>query len=144
MLTLFVIGIVVALAIDERTGYSPGGVITPAYFALALHHPLGVVLTLAAALGALGIGHALERYVLLYGRRRFAVHVLAGLALKVMVERVAPGLLWSPLLGLELVGYVVPGVLAESMRRQSVGPTLKALVLAVVLTRLLGLAVLGW
>ena len=144
MLTLFVIGILVALAVDERTGLSPGGVITPAYMALALHDPAGVVLTLVVALVANAATRALEGTMLLYGRRRFAMQVLIGLTLKLLIERVLPGTNWAPLLGLELIGYVVPGVLAESMRRQGSLPTMGALVLAVVVTRLAGLAVIGW
>lgn len=144
MLTLFVLGILVALAVDEGTGHSPGGVITPAYFALAIHNPVGAVLTILVAVAAMNITRALESILLLYGRRRFAVQVLIGLALKLALERGFPTLAGTPLLGLELVGYVVPGVLAESMRRQGMPPTLAALVLAVVTARLVGLAVTGW
>lgn len=143
MVTLFVIGIVAAILVDEWTGVSPGGIIVPAFLVLSLHQPLVFGATILVGLICVGICHLAERYILLYGRRRFAFNVLTGVALKAALHS------WFPLIGLlpfglAVVGYVVPGVLAETFRRQGIPRTLGALLLATALARLAGMAVLGW
>ncbi len=143
MVTLFVLGILAALLVDELTGYSPGGIIVPAFLVLTFHVPEQFLLTIAVGVAACWIGMLAQSYMLLYGRRRFAFLILTGLILKVALDS------WLPLLGvfpfgLAIVGYVIPGVLADNIMRQGLWPTLGTLLLATALARLLAMGVLGW
>ncbi len=143
MVTIFAIGIVVSLLVEEITGYSPGGVVVPGFVALALHEPSEVVATLAVALLALGVYRLLEPRMLLYGRRRFGFLVLTGLLLKAGLLGFLPQFGVLPY-GLLVIGYVVPGVLADTCARQGVLPTLATLALAAGSTRLIAAGVMGW
>lgn len=133
------IGIVVSLLTAEFTGFSPGGIVVAGYLALFLGQPVWLGGTLAAALATLAVGRLLERRLLLYGRRQFAVYILAGMLIgqgAMLLTRGASYLDW----GLLVIGYLVPGLIARDFARQGIIPTLLALALAVALTALASLA----
>lgn len=127
------IGLVLALLWAEITDVSPGGLIVPGYFALYLGQPLRLAATLAAALLTLGLVKLLARHLILYGRRRFVLMVLAGAVLAQAWLVAAPGLFAAPA-GLHVVGLIIPGILASSLARQKPVPTLASLVAVSTLT----------
>ncbi len=135
-------GIVLALIFTEIAGILPGGIIVPAVLALSMDRPGRVLATIAAALLALAIYKALASVFLLYGRRRFVLMLLLGAligqAWLLLWPRLAP-----PTLDLRIVGWIIPGLLANNLERQKVLPTLAALAAVTVLTyfvvRLIGL-----
>ncbi len=129
------IGIVVSLALTEAIGLSAGGIIVPGYVALLLDRPAALAGFLLVAAASYGIVRALGMVLMLYGNRRFAVAVLAGLMLGV-------GAQWASLsapLYVEWVGLglIVPGLLAHQFDRQGVLPTLAMLAIAAPLVRLI-------
>ena len=119
-------GVVVALVYIEIAGVWPGGIIVPGYFALSLDRPERAAWTLAAAFLALGVYRLLERRLLLFGRRRFAVMLLLGATLAA-----AGTLIWSRLgpgpAELRVLGWVIPGLVANQLARQKPLPTLAGL-----------------
>ena len=133
MITTILIGLFVALIFAEVTGVLPGGLVVPAYFALYADQPGRMAATLAAALIALGLYKIAARYLLLFGRRRFVFLLLTG----ALVGQ-AGFLIWPNLaLGgfdLRVIGWIIPGLLANNLARQKFGPTIAALAAAVVLT----------
>jgi len=129
------IGIVVSLMLTEVIGLSAGGIIVPGYVALLLDRPTALAGFLLVAAASYGIVRALGMVLMLYGNRRFAVAVLAGLTL-------SAGAQWASLsapLYVEWVGLglIVPGLLANQFDRQGVLPTLLMLAIAAPLTRLI-------
>jgi len=130
---------VVSLLIGETTGFSPGGIVAAGYFALFLGHPVWLGGTLAAAWATLAIGRLLERRLLLYGRRQFAVYILAGMLIGQGAMALTRGGVPHDM-GLLVIGYLVPGLIARDFSRQGIFPTLLALALAVALTSLASLA----
>lgn len=143
MITIFVLGIIVALLVEETTGVVPGGVIVPGFLALHVADPARLGATLLVSLAVYGIVRFLQGHVLLYGRRRFAYCVATGVAIKSAAAGVLPMLALAPA-GLLVIGLVIPGLVGETFLRQGVGRTLAAMVLAVALTRVAALAVTGW
>jgi poly-gamma-glutamate biosynthesis protein PgsC/CapC len=140
---LLFLGIVVSLFVSEATGYSPGGIVVVGYLAFFFAYPLWLAGTLAAALLTLALVRLLERRLLLYGRRLFAVYILAGMLIgqgAILVMRGGVLFDW----GLLVIGYLVPGLIARDFARQGVVPTLLVLALAVAATRLAALAGEGW
>ena len=121
------IGLLLALLWAELTGLSPGGIIVPGYLALYGDRPLRLLATLAVALLALGLYRLLARHLILFGRRRFVLTVLAGALLSQAWFLVLPSLFAAPL-ELRVVGWVVPGILASNLARQKPGPTLASTV----------------
>jgi len=127
------IGLLLALLWAETTGISPGGIIVPGYLALYLGQPLRVLATFAAALLTLAVYRLLSRYLILFGRRRFVLMVLAGAVLSQAWFLVLPRLLEAPL-ELRVIGWVIPGILASNLFRQKFWPTLASTVSVSALT----------
>lgn len=137
------IGFLVAMAFHELTGIYPGGIVVPAYLALYAGEPARLAgTTIAAALG-LGIYRLLSGRLILFGRRGFFVLVtVSGLA------ALASGMLFPSLLpeaaGWRAVGIVVPGLLADSCRKQGVLVTGSSALAALTITYLLSRLILAW
>jgi gamma-polyglutamate biosynthesis protein CapC len=131
-----IIGIVVSLLLTELVGLTAGGIIVPGYVALLLDRPAALVGFLLVAAVSYAIVRALSMVLMLYGTRRFAVAVLAGLALSVGAQWISP-LFVSPYVEWVGLGLIVPGLLANQFDRQGVWPTLLMLAIAAPLVRLI-------
>jgi poly-gamma-glutamate biosynthesis protein PgsC/CapC len=136
------IGLVYGFFLFEWTGLVAGGLVAPGYFALYFNRPAIIALCLATALCTMILVRGLAYVTVLYGRRRFIVSVLAAFALQwtagmlVMGAEIAEG-------RLDVVGFIIPGLVAHEMDRQGVGPTLLALLLLSTLVHLT-LKAVGW
>lgn len=120
------IGLLYGFILFEWLGIVAGGLVAPGYLALYFNDPISIVVCLATALLTYGIVQLLSRYCILYGRRRFIVCVLLAFFLQwtivgnLMNAEFARGTL-------DLVGFIIPGLLANEMHRQGIGITLAAL-----------------
>lgn len=120
------IGLVYGFFFFEWTGLVAGGLIAPGYFALAFDRPWAIALCLLTALITMAGVRALSFVTILYGRRRFILSILVAFALQwsvgamVMGTELAQG-------RVEVVGYIIPGLVAHEMDRQGIGLTLLAL-----------------
>ncbi len=123
------IGILLALLWTEFTDLSPGGIIVPAYFALYFDSPRRMAGTVVLALLTLLILRFLSRYLILYGRRRYAMFLLTGVLLKLGASLLGLGSAFS-------IGSLIPGILGRDMERQHVLPTLLSLAAVTLLIRL--------
>lgn len=132
---VLVLGVVVSLLMTELVGISPGGIIVPGYVALYLTTPMRLSATALDAGLALGAVLLLSRWVVLFGRRRYAAFLLSGFLARVLMERLVPSLLpEAPILA--SVGWLIPGILAADAHRQGFWKTLAALAAAAILVRL--------
>ena len=123
--TLFV-GLLLSTLTVELTGIYPGGIIVPGYIALFIDQPLRIGVTLAAALLTLGTYRLMSRWLLLFGRRRFAMLILVGAAWSMLMQLTLPPL-GASAFGWQVVGWVVPGLIANTLTRQSLLATALAL-----------------
>ncbi len=136
------LGIACGIIFQELAGVSPGGVIAPAYLALYLDQPGRVVSTLVVSLlayGAVAIG---GRSLLLYGRRRTGATILVGFVLRWAWEGAALSA-W-PGLGLDAIGFLVPGLIAVECDRQGVISTWSGLLIVASVVRLAVLTLRGF
>jgi poly-gamma-glutamate biosynthesis protein PgsC/CapC len=111
------IGIIFSFFVSELTGLLAGGLVGPGYLALYLDQPWRVAATLFIAGITYLIVRILSNYFIIYGRRRFMALVLVGmLAGWVAGQAVA----WLPGLGqdLRVVGYIIPGLIANDAYKQ--------------------------
>ena len=125
-----VLSAVVSVLFYERMQLTTGGAIVPAYLAVFLPAPVHIIVMLGSGyLTYLLVSILLARRMILYGRRKFEVEVLVGLALVVIGTAAARllGQVDPVLLGLTGIGFVVPGVVAHDMFRQRPHRTLLAL-----------------
>jgi gamma-polyglutamate biosynthesis protein CapC len=127
------IGLVIALVYTETTGISPGGLIVPGYMALFLDQPLRILATFVVAILSLVLFRALSGRYILFGRRRFVLLILLGTVLAQGWTLAMPGLLGGPT-ELRVIGWVIPGLLANSLERQKFAVTTASLATVSVLT----------
>jgi gamma-polyglutamate biosynthesis protein CapC len=119
-------GVLIALAFNHRTGWTPGGLITPGYLVIYLRDWHSCLLLLLIAALTLGAAFAVRRWLPLHGRRRWGFCVATAVMLRAVAEGilgagVAPPL-WDPL------GLVVPGLIASACFQQGVGQTFTGLI----------------
>lgn len=115
-------GVAVSLLFSELTGLSPAGLVVPGYIALALQTPRRVIYTLLVAMLAWGAARLLNRWMILYGRRRFAVLILLSCLINEVI--VGVGLLpYDP----GMIGVLVPGIIANEVEKQGVLKSLLSL-----------------
>ena len=115
------LGVMISLLFTELTGLSAGLVI-PGYLVLALHAPMRLVATLAVAAVAVLLCRGLSKWLILYGRRRFALLLLLTFALGGLAGElgIIPG-------GVSVIGMIIPGIIAREFDRQGFRDTLLSL-----------------
>ena len=130
------IGVMVSFAFYEMVGFSPGGIVVPGYVALFLDQPIRILVTLLVALLTYFAVKILSNYIILYGRRRFLSMVLVSFLLKWLIEEI---IIKMPISGIELrsIGYIIPGLIANEMRRQGIFPTIYSLAIVSIVVRLI-------
>jgi len=135
------IGITISFIFYEIVGLSPGGIVVPGYIALFLDKPFSILINLIVTLLTYFIVMQISNYITLYGHRRFMVMVLTGFLLKWLIEGV---IIKLPISGVELqsIGYIIPGLIANEMRRQGILPTLGCLAIVAIIVRLILLLLL--
>lgn len=132
------IGLLISLAFTALTGLYPGGIIVPAYLVLFIQQPERIVGTLVAALLATAVYRLASGWLILFGRRRFVFLILAGGVVAFVGHRLLP-ILFPVSLEFRVIGWVIPGLIANHFERQGVVVTTAALVTVTVLTALVGL-----
>ncbi len=70
---LFSIGIVISTVFWWVTGLSAGGLVTPVYLFIFIEQPLRLLYTWGVGLVTFLILNLLQRYLILYGRKRLAI-----------------------------------------------------------------------
>jgi len=135
------IGMAVSFIFYEITGLSAGGIVVPGYIALFLTQPFRILVTLLIAFLVYFAVIFLSNYTILYGRRRFLATILLGFIFKWIIEEI---IIKLPVSGIELqsIGYIIPGLMANEMRRQGVPPTLYSLAIVSTIVRLILLLLL--
>lgn len=129
-------GIGVSLVITELTGFSPGGVVVAGYLAMFALQPSWLVGTISVALLTYGIVKMVQGHMLLYGRRLFVLYIMTGM----LVSQVISWLFMAKStadVGIMIIGYLIPGLIARDFARQGISKTILWLGLAVILTRLI-------
>jgi len=131
------IGLLISLAIIALTGVYPGGIIVPSYLVLFINEPERIVGTLAAALLTLLVYLLASRWLILFGRRRFVFLILVGGVWSMAWRSLFPAL-FPISLEFTVIGWVIPGLVANHCERQGVLVTLGSLLTATVAIGWLG------
>lgn len=129
----------------ELIGYTAGGAVLPGYLSLFLDQPGRIAGTFAAAVLTLVIVRVLSRFVIVYGRRKFAAMLLIGFLVNWFIDMVVLSLTgwFGPMQAdVRVIGYIVPGLLANDMHAQGVVPTAAVSLGAAVIVRLTAAALL--
>ncbi len=140
------IGLAVSLLFSELFGLAAGGMVVPGYIALSLDKPLNVVVTFAAAIVTYYIVYTLSNMIAIYGKRRTVLMVLIGFLVGYFMEQfslfqsnaIDPSdlSLLDESADYEVIGYIIPGLIAIWIDRQGLVETLGILLTASTVVRL--------
>ncbi len=136
------VGLVVSLLFSEFFGVTAGGLVVPGYIALQLTHPVNLAVTLGAGLATYALVHSFASLVIVYGRRRVVLMILVGYLMGVIFRRAA-GVWEDGFLEYQVVGFIIPGLIATWLDRQGVMETYSSLLVAAVAVRLIIMLILG-
>jgi poly-gamma-glutamate biosynthesis protein PgsC/CapC len=129
------IGLLVSLLFIGFTGIYPGGIIVPSYLVLFLHEPERIAGTIVAAFLTLAVYRLSCRWLILFGRRRFVFLILIGGFWALLWLQLLP-FIFPTSLEFRVIGWVIPGLIANHLDRQGAVTTTASLVTITV--------VIGW
>ena len=132
------ISIILGFLSVEFLGVFTGGLVSAGYLAFYMDQPWRLVSTLVLAVVIYLITMGLQKIIIIYGRRRFMVTVLLSLIGTWLLEKGLYGNLGSLELDIRVVGFIIPGLIANDMFKQGILRTLLGVsVLAIVVKLLL-------
>ena len=133
------IGLVVGMLVGEFFGIASGGLIVPGYLALYLLRPLDLLMTVGVAFLTYAVVSVLGNFLIVFGRRRTALMILVGYLFGMGVRS------WTGLLPMDvdIIGFIIPGLIAVWMDRQGIVETLTAMTIVSVAVRLVLVLTLG-
>lgn len=145
------LGLAVGLLFSELYGLAAGGMVVPGYFALYLDRPEEVALTIGVGLATYAIVHVASLVAIVYGRRRTVLMILVGFLLGALVRAAPLGVLESlESVGARhaagdanVIGYIIPGLIALWIDRQGLIETVSVLLTASVVVRLILILCMG-
>ncbi|WP_448523022.1 poly-gamma-glutamate biosynthesis protein PgsC [Pseudothermotoga sp.] len=141
MLETAVIGILISALFIEFTGFYPGGIVVPVWLSFYIDQPLRILGTILLALLCLLIYKLARRYFFVYGRRRFALFILLSAVLTLLFKRFLFRASLSSV-ELETVGWIIPGLIANTMERQGIFISIISMIAVSLTIRLVAMVVL--
>lgn len=129
------LGIALSLILSETLGVTAGGVIVPGYIAMHLHNPDQIIMTFIASIIVIFIIKILGRFIFIYGKRRLVLTLLLGF----IIGYISRNHFFSPIdaFSYEVIGNIIPGLIASWMDRQGVIRTISAIIITSVLVKLI-------
>ncbi|HWR12263.1 MAG TPA: poly-gamma-glutamate biosynthesis protein PgsC [Rectinemataceae bacterium] len=129
------LSIILGFLASEFLGLSAGGLVSPGYLAFYLEQPLRLLSTMGLAIIIYFLVRILQRFMIIYGRRRFMAAVLLSLIGTWVFERV---FFYADAIGedIRVIGYIIPGLIANDMLKQGVAKTAAMVLLVAVIVRL--------
>lgn len=118
------LGMVIALLFAEKTGVVPAGLVVPGYLALVFDQwRFLLVIIFISLITYLIVQFGVTRFVILYGRRKFAAMLIVGMMVKLVFDY------FYPIFPFEVyefrgIGIIVPGIIANTIQKQGVIVTL--------------------
>ncbi len=131
------LGVLVSLFFLETFGAAAGGIVVAGYLAMYLHHPLTILATLSISFLVYLIVKVLGNFMFIYGRRRMVITVLLGFILGWTARYYGVFSSLSADYSVNVIGFIIPGLIANAMEKQGIIKTLSVMTVAAVVVRLL-------
>jgi gamma-polyglutamate biosynthesis protein CapC len=118
------LGVILSLIFSEKTGIIPAGLVVPGYLGLIFDQPVFIMMVLLISLLTyLIVTFGISKFVILYGKRKFAAMLVVGISLKLIFDY------FYPLMPFEIyefrgIGVIVPGLIANTIQKQGLVVTL--------------------
>ena len=126
------VSVIIGLISTEFLGVLTGGLVSAGYLAFYLEQPFRVATTLLLAVLVTLLVKGAQNFLILFGRRRFVLTVLLSMLLSSLIE-------WSFIFlidlhqDLRIIGYIIPGLIANDMEKQGIVRTLLMVLLSAAL-----------
>jgi poly-gamma-glutamate biosynthesis protein PgsC/CapC len=136
------LGVAFSLIFHEVFGLAAGGIVVPGYIALNFHEPYKLAGTLIVSIVVWGCIKLIGQFIFIYGRRRMVLAVLLGF----IIGYISKYYIFPPYaddVPLEVIGYIIPGLIANWMERQGAYKTITTVFLGGAMVRLLWIIVTG-
>ena len=137
------IGLVVSLTFSEMLGLTAGGMVVPGYIALYLDRPVLVLITLLVSYLTYFIVHSMSAVMIIYGRRRTVLMILVGYAMGALLRSLGHVPLPGAGIEVNIIGYIIPGLIAVWIDRQGFVESVSSLIIASVIVRMLLVLISG-
>ena len=134
---LILIGLLIALLFISVTRYYPGGIIVPGYLVIFVDQPLRLLGTFIASLLTLALYRIVSNYTILFGKRRFVLMILFGSLISFLLYYILP-FMFPASVELRVIGWVIPGLIANNFDRQGVVITTSAMAIVIAATYFAG------
>ena len=131
------LGLLVSLLYIGLTGIYPGGIIVPSYLVLFINQPARIIGTLIAAWLTVLCFKLASQYLVIFGRRRFVFMILVGGTWTLLWQQFLP-IIFPASLEFRVIGWVIPGLIANNFERQGILITIASLVTVTVVVYFLG------
>ncbi|MBS4190476.1 poly-gamma-glutamate biosynthesis protein PgsC [Bacillus sp. FJAT-49705] len=119
-----VLGVTLSLIFTEKTGVLPAGLVVPGYLALVFNQPaVMLVVFLISILTYLIVTYGVSRWVILYGRRKFAAMLITGISLKLIFDYFYPVMPFE-IFEFRGIGIIIPGLIANTIQKQGMPLTI--------------------
>lgn len=127
-LNIVLLGVVISIIFYELTQVSPGGIIVPGILALYINQPQRIIFTIVVALLAYLIIKLLSRHFIIFGRRRFVILIITSVLLSLVISAILH-LTSLSIIKLTIIGYTIPGLIANDFYKQGIKKTLPSLII---------------
>lgn len=137
------LGVVISLFFLETFGAAAGGIVVAGYVAMYLHQPITILATISISFIVFLIVKLLGKVMFIYGRRRMVITVLLGFILGWLARFYG---LFSSLpteYSVNVIGFIIPGLIANSMEKQGIIKTLTIMIVAAVVVRFILILIFG-
>ena len=131
------ISIILGFLFSEFLGIATGGLVSAGYMAFFMATPARIISTLVLSMVIYFLTILLQKFIIIYGRRRFMVVVLLSLIGTWLVEQVFSKYLGFIGQDVRMVGFIIPGLIANDMLKQGVVKTLAAVTILSAIIRLI-------
>lgn len=137
---VIVIGIFISLIYSEITGFSPSGLIVPGYIALNINNPIRIISTLIVALFTYIIIKLLKNFMIIYGKRQFALSIAISIIVNYLIVNISPFNMFN------VIGNIISGIISNQWQKEGILISLISLAIVVciiiVLMMLIGFPIL--
>nr|WGE03602.1 poly-gamma-glutamate biosynthesis protein PgsC [Bacillus subtilis] len=114
-----ILGVLLSLIFAEKTGIVPAGLVVPGYLGLVFNQPVFILLVLLVSLLTYVIvKYGLSKFMILYGRRKFAAMLITGIVLKIAFDFLYP-IVPFEIAEFRGIGIIVlKGLIANTIQKQ--------------------------
>jgi len=124
---IIILGIILSIFFYEVTEISPGGIIVPGYMALFVDNPKRIIWTIILSILCYFAVNFISSYTILYGKRKFGMFIVVSFIIRYILELFI-GTIGASISMSLVIGYLVPGILAQELDRQGIVRTLSSMV----------------